>query len=102
MPQPPTDQENEYFQREELERLRRKRREESSRLATQEKDRLKELHWMQCPKCGLELAEIQYLDVAVDACFGCGGMFLDKGEIEKIRDHQEPGWVDRMLGNLIG
>jgi len=102
MPQSPSDHENEYFQREEMERLRRQRREEAARLAAQEKDRLKELHWMRCPKCGLELSEVRHLDVSVEACFGCGGMFLDKGEIDKLRAHKEPGWVDRMLGHVIG
>ena len=49
-----------------------------------EKRRLAELHWMRCPKCGMELAEIDFRDVQVDACFACGGMFFDHGEVDKL------------------
>ena len=46
---------------------------------------------LRCPKCGLELNEVDYRGVKVDACMSCGGMFLDNGEAEKIIEFEEPG-----------
>ena len=40
--------------------------------------------------------------VRVDACFACGGMFLDRGEIDKILQHKEPGLLGRMASTLFG
>lgn len=40
---------------------------------------------MQCPKCNVEMDEVRKLDVIIDSCSRCGGIWLDKGELEKIR-----------------
>ena len=39
---------------------------------------------MRCPKCDLEMSPKDYDGVEVDRCFGCGGIWLDKGELEEI------------------
>jgi Zn-finger nucleic acid-binding protein len=102
MPVEPSDAEEEYFKKKELEKLRAAQQEAAREMATQEKDRLKELHWMRCPKCGLELKEIDYRGVKVDTCFACGGMFLDYGEAEKVVEYQEPGMLARMMTAVFG
>jgi Zn-finger nucleic acid-binding protein len=102
MPIEPSDAEEEYFKKKELEKLRESQVEAAREMAAQEKDRLKKLHWMRCPKCGLELKEIDYRGVKVDACFACGGMFLDPGEVEKVVDFQEPGMMARMMAAVFG
>lgn len=40
---------------------------------------------MQCPKCNIEMDEIRKLDVIVDTCSKCGGVWLDKGEIDALK-----------------
>ena len=50
---------------------------------------------MRCPKCGSELAEVQFRAVKVDKCFSCNGVFLDDGELEQLTG--KPGWFDSML-----
>lgn len=40
---------------------------------------------MQCPKCSIEMDEVRKLDVVIDACSSCGGIWLDRGELDKIR-----------------
>lgn len=40
---------------------------------------------MLCPKCNIEMDEVRKLDVIIDACSKCGGIWLDKGELDKIR-----------------
>ena len=46
-----------------------------------ERDNLKQLHQMRCPKCGMELKEIEVRGVQVDRCFSCNGTWLDAGEL---------------------
>jgi hypothetical protein len=102
MPITPSDSEDEYFKRQELHRVKRERETTARKTEVQERERLKELHWMRCPKCGMELAEIAYRDVHVDACFACGGMYLDYGEVEKILEFKEPGTMRKMMSALFG
>jgi hypothetical protein len=96
----PSEKEEEYFKRQELAKLRKARLEAAVRLAEEEKKRLKELHWMCCPKCGLELQEVEYRGVMVDTCFGCGGTFFDRGEVEKVIEADERGLLVR-LGSFL-
>ncbi len=39
---------------------------------------------MQCPRCGAALAEQTQMGVQVDACRACRGLWLDKGELERL------------------
>ena len=98
----PSEKEQEYFLREEAKRLRALREKARAEMEAAERERLKELHWMHCPKCGMELSEIEYRGVMVDACFSCGGMFFDKGEVEKALAGEEPGTLRRLVGVLFG
>jgi len=102
MPYSRSDAEEEYFKREEIDRVKRDRESTARKTVVEERERLKKLHWMRCPKCGMELAEIDYRGVQADACFGCGGMFLDYGEADKILEWEEPTTVHRMFSALFG
>jgi Zn-finger nucleic acid-binding protein len=46
---------------------------------------------MTCPKCNGNLRTKEREGVEIDICEGCGGIWLDKGELEKIvaKDQQE-------------
>lgn len=39
---------------------------------------------MVCPRCNEELNEVAKHGVIIDHCQGCGGIWLDKGEMAKI------------------
>ncbi len=39
-----------------------------------------------CPKCGSEMRSYERNGVTVDQCTGCGGLFLDKGELERLAE----------------
>ena len=41
---------------------------------------------MDCPVCGGPLREIGKFGVSVDICPGCMGVWLDRGELEKIME----------------
>jgi len=39
---------------------------------------------MNCPKCSSLMEQQRYDNLEVDRCTSCGGIFLDKGELEQI------------------
>ena len=39
---------------------------------------------LMCPKCGSEMRNYERNQVMVDQCSGCGGLFLDRGELERL------------------
>ena len=53
-----SDTEEEYFARENAERMRKLAAEQKKSLAESEREKLRQLHHMRCPKCGMELKEI--------------------------------------------
>jgi uncharacterized protein len=49
---------------------------------------------MTCPKCQGEMRQYERSGVTVDQCAECRGIFLDRGELEKIFD-AESAWNHR-------
>jgi Zn-finger nucleic acid-binding protein len=37
-----------------------------------------------CPKCTADMRTYERNGVTVDQCTGCGGLFLDRGELERL------------------
>jgi hypothetical protein len=77
-------QEDEYFMRLEVERMRKQQEEMKRQMEAQERQRLKDLHYMHCPKCGMHLTEVEYKGIKADKCFSCEGVWLDAGELHEI------------------
>lgn len=50
-----------------------------------------------CPKDGQQLSTVDHLGVMVDVCPACGGMWLDKGELEQVAKREASGWLARYL-----
>ena len=84
MPLKSSRTEDEYFAKEEAIKLRKLAVKSQTDMASEEKKRLKQLHWMHCPKCGLSMSTITINKVEVDKCFFCGGLYFDEGELEKV------------------
>ena len=40
-----------------------------------------------CPECGTKMAKTRAMGVQIDTCYKCNGIFLDKGEFEKVRSN---------------
>ena len=93
----PSKNEDEYFARQELERRKKWAQEQSAKMEADQKEQLKQLHWMKCPKCGMDLKEIEIHGVKVDQCASCGGVFLDAGEMEEIEKHEHSGIMGRVF-----
>jgi len=84
MPVQPSDSENEYFAQLEVRKRLAEQARQAQALAEEEKRRLRELHFMHCPKCGTPLQEEATEGVTVDICPGCRGIWLDDGELERL------------------
>lgn len=97
MPRKPSESEEEYFARIEYERRKKAEREKQEKLAVEERERLRELHRMKCPKCGMDLIEIDYRSIKVDKCSGCEGVWLDPGELEAVAELETS-----LLGRIFG
>jgi YgiT-type zinc finger domain-containing protein len=99
MPVKPSEKEEEYFARLEFERKKKKEEDRQKKLAGDEKKRLKEIHFMQCPKCGMKLVEIDYKGIKVDKCTECEGVWLDAGELEAV-SRLDKSIMDRLFSAL--
>jgi Zn-finger nucleic acid-binding protein len=100
--------EDDWFRRNEEKLLaaarvaRAKREEErAAREKDEERRKLKELHFMHCPKCGHVLKPEDFSGVTVDRCTFCEGVYLDPGELEQIvlkQGEEQRGFLRRLLG----
>jgi len=89
--------EDEYFAREDAEKLRKLAAEQRKGLAEGEQERLKALHHNHCPHCGLAMNEVSYRGVKVLRCFSCSGTFLASGELEKVIRAEPHGLMSDVL-----
>ena len=69
----------------------------STKVLADDKRKLKEIHFMRCPKCGMELIEIDYKGIKVDKCSECQGVWLDAGELEAVAGLEKSA-LDRFFG----
>jgi uncharacterized protein len=83
--------EDSWFQRNEKQlldaaRLAREKREAERVKAEKDEDskRLRDLHFMKCPKDGHDMVEEDLGGVTIDRCSFCEGIFFDAGEMERL------------------
>jgi len=76
----PSRNEDEYFARHDAELMKNRR----ARLDEERTKQERTAHSNKCPKCGCTLGEREHRGVKIDECPECGGMWLDKGELELI------------------
>jgi len=54
-----------------------------------------------CPKCGTALEARSVDGLEIDACDACGGLWLDKGELEQVVERENEGWATRWVRSLL-
>lgn len=89
MPDRDIGPEEEYFAKEDLEKLKKIRAQQDEQRRKQAEEQRRQAHWMKCPKCGSDLKETIAREVAVDVCGNCGGVWLDAGELEMLLNSKE-------------
>ena len=58
-------------------------------------------HFMRCPKCGGQLVELEHHHMKVDRCQDCGGIWLDKGEMEML-EHVDQSKIRSFVRTMFG
>ena len=101
--------EDDWFRQNErklLEEARRAREaREAERKAHQDKaerEKLKALHYLKCPKCGHDLKAEKLQGIEIDRCTFCEGFFMDAGELEQLFLMKEQGQRQGFLRGLLG
>jgi hypothetical protein len=80
----PSQQEEEYFARQEFARCKQDRAAHESRAAETERLRVLAVAKERCPKCAAPLVAVHYRGVEVDKCARCQGVWLDCGELDQV------------------
>lgn len=83
--------EDEYFLKKEKEAIEKLK----AKQAQQAQAALQEVCRMRCPKCGEPLKERSFQKILIDQCTGCGGIWLDAGELEEVAGKEEGSWLGR-------
>lgn len=100
--------EDEWFLKNEKELIEKAHHERQKREAARaaqeqesERKRLRELHFMKCPKCGHELREELLDGISIDRCTFCEGLWLDANELEQLllrKADPNKGLLRKLLG----
>lgn len=72
-----------YVARQEAERRRVFALDAQRQMEQAERERLKALHYLRCPKCGMALETVTLQGVQIDRCYSCNGSWLDEGELSR-------------------
>ncbi len=97
----PSKNEDEYFARQNAELIREMR---AKLDADRKKAELAErsAHHSKCPRCGGALKEQHVEDVKIDECQDCGGVWLDRGELDQLRRvNRARGVSGGVLGSIF-
>lgn len=92
----PSRNEDEYFAREDAERIRKLREKQEA----EDKASERRTHFMKCPKCGADLVTETLQGIQIDRCPECNGIWLDHGELDQLMKHEDPGVFRRLLGDV--
>ena len=93
-PHKPSQQENEYFAREDTEKRRRK----AVADAAAEQQRIAQPRAMACPRCAAAMVPVPDSVTHASICGACRGMFLDAADL-KAADGRE-GYLTHLLRQL--
>lgn len=97
----PSQNEDDYFRKQDMELIARRKAEADRQRAAREKDERRAAHFMKCPKCGGDLGTEVYHNIQVDRCNDCKGVWFDAGEVESLVD-KAPGAVGGFFGDVFG
>lgn len=79
-----TQNENEYFELEDIEKLHKIRVKKESEENEKKMANEKEIHFMKCSRCGQNLTHSKFGFVSIDKCNNCEAIVISKDELEKF------------------
>ncbi len=83
--------EEDYFRRKEREAVEKLR----EKMAAEQQAEATEAARPDCPRGHGKLTLVTFEGVEIDRCDECGGVWLDKGELERLRQKEGGGWFSR-------
>jgi Zn-finger nucleic acid-binding protein len=83
--------EEDYFRRKEQESIEKLRQ----KMAEEQQAQAEEAKLLQCPRGDGKMETVAFEGVEIDRCNVCGGVWLDKGELEQLRQKESGGWFTR-------
>ena len=86
--------EEEYFHRKNQEAIEKLR----AKMKVSEEAKAAGTSSMKCPRCDGSLFETKVDEVAIDTCDKCGGVWLDSGELEQLKNKESGGWFRKLVG----
>ena len=93
----PSKSEDEYFVKRDAELIKAQR----ARLDAERAKAERASHFMRCPKCGGQLEEVDFHHLKIDRCTDCGGIWLDKGEMEML-EHVDQSKIRGFVRSMFG
>ncbi len=88
--------EEEYFRKMEQEKLAAI----ASKKGSPGKETEKAKARMRCPKCDGTLEAVHFQGIEIDRCAGCGGVWLDAGEMERIASRESEGFFSKLMKTM--
>lgn len=98
----PSTLEDEYFVREDAERIRQLHFQEARKLQEHEKEERRQLHQGHCPECGMLLVPEKIGEVVLHHCPSCGGAFLPRSSWDVLHKADERHPIVEAVLNWFG
>ena len=84
-------QEEDYFRKQDQEKLRAMREETESKKSAAEAEDRRQRHHFKCGKCGSDMSTQIFKGVEIEVCGECNAVLLDPGELEQLVGEDESG-----------
>jgi hypothetical protein len=102
VPRKPHESEDEYFARVDMEKRKALAADRAKAMAEDDRRRLKDTHFMHCPKDGHDLVTVSLHGVQVEQCGQCNGMWLDAGELDELVESDRSGLIEKLRNVFRG
>jgi hypothetical protein len=96
----PKQSEEEWFAKFEIQMIRDAQR-KRTKSGSEQQEPEKPSNYMLCPKDGTGLKQEKIGEIEIDICEKCGGIWLDRGELEEIilaKASDKKGFFRKVLG----
>ena len=86
-------QEEDYFRKQDQEKLRAMREESDRQKNEAEAEDRRKRHHFKCGKCGGDMSTQIFKGIEIEVCGNCGAVLLDPGELEQLVGKDEGGRI---------
>jgi len=100
MPKDHADPEDQYFHREDQEKLQKLKEKAQADEAAAALQARRDAHWNKCGKCGADMETQIFRGVELEICPACGAVLLDSGELQTLAG-KDQGGVFELVGALF-